>query len=190
MIDRKSLPRVALIDTPVIIRAVLKDRQDEGVTPVCRAFVEAMLESKRTLLISTPSLAEVIRGRPAVEVPSVKGIETVSFDRRTAMVLGRTFPADKLKQLAKVEKMDREVIYFDTMIVACAIRHQAEAVVTLDKGRMMKSLGEHCPIPICAPGDYKLPLLIAIDQAKEDQEEAGTVSRVQQRSARTGESPE
>lgn len=166
MIDPEQLPRRALLDTPVVIRALLGQRGDEAATPSCIDFVKAMLEHERELLIATPTLAEVLRGDASSTLPSTKGIEVVSFDRKAAVTLGTTFPADGLRKRAKGLGVDREIMYFDMLIVACAIRHRADRVITLDKGRIMRHLGLQSPLPISTPTDFQLPIFQEIEASK------------------------
>lgn len=92
-----------------------------------------MLENGRQILIAAPSLAEMIRQEgkdPAI--PRRRGVEVVAFDDRAAVELGRRFPERVLLLEHQGSRLPKSYIKCDAMIVACAIRHRATHLVTLD----------------------------------------------------------
>ena len=129
--DPKKLPRRALIDTGVLIRALDKSMTDKDV-PACRDFWEAMLNHDRRILISAPTMAEFLRKpRPVTDLPREKQVEFLAFDVPTALILGQQFPSDVLKKLTSDGTTVTHLKY-DAMIVACGLRWKADCLVHLD----------------------------------------------------------
>lgn len=92
-----------------------------------------MVSAGREILIAAPSLAEIIRGGSGRAVPHVRGVEVVAFDDTAARLLGTAFPATVLKNHPDRATAGLGVLKYDSMIVACAARHKAQCIVTLDK---------------------------------------------------------
>lgn len=130
-IDANLLPQRALVDTGVVIRA-LGERPHDPSAEACEAFWTAMLENSREILIAAPSLAEMIRHEGKDSFPRRRGVEVVAFDDRAAQELGRRFPERVLQLERDVTKLPKHYIKYDALIVACAVRHKATHVVTLD----------------------------------------------------------
>jgi predicted nucleic acid-binding protein len=164
-IDVAKLPQRALFDTGVVIRA-LGERSDDVRSPACEALWNAMLDNGRQILIGAPSLAEMIRQQGRNSFPRRKGVEVVAFDDRAAFELGQRFPEKILNLERDSTNLPKHYLKYDAMIVACAIRHRATHLVTLD-GPMTgfaKAAGikivhpEHfatdqLPLPKTAPGN-------------------------------------
>jgi predicted nucleic acid-binding protein len=154
--DVKRLPRRALCDTGFWIRA-LGDRPDDARSADALEFFQEMTKHGREMLMATPTLAELIRGKPGFSVPSTPNVIVVGFDRLAAEVLGTRFNASIIKQQKLKTGYQKGYLQFDAMIVACAIRHKADCVVSFDNGvgDDIEDLG----IPVHNIRDFRLPLL-------------------------------
>lgn len=130
--DKAALPKRVLIDTTVLIRA-LGERPNDPDTPDCRDFFDAMLAGGRTLLVEAPSISEMLRGQPKPALPNTTGILVVAFDDEAAITLGLQFPAATLKSLAASTGLSGTYLKYDALIAACALRHRAEHLVTVDR---------------------------------------------------------
>ena len=131
MIDTAKLPRRALVDSNVLMRAY-GDQPDDPRSSSCVEFFSGMLENSVEVLVAAPTLAEVIRFR-AAPPPRVAGIEIVAFDDYAAFLLGTVFPMSTIKGIAQ-PGVPRGYYKYDALIMATAIRWKAECVVTLDEG--------------------------------------------------------
>ena len=131
MIDVNRLPQRALFDTGVVIRA-LRERPEDPRSLICEALWEAMVENGREILIAAPSIAEMIRQDGKGVIPHRRGVEVVAFDARAAEFLGRKFPERVLALERTTTGLPRNYIKYDAMIVACAVRHRATHLVSLD----------------------------------------------------------
>jgi predicted nucleic acid-binding protein len=149
--DAKLLPRRALLDTGVLIRA-LGEHPTDSRSADCREFVEAMVAANNDVLVAAPSLAEIIRAMAAPEVPATNNIEVVPFDDQAAIVLGTRFPISALKALAHSSGVTLTYLKYDALIAACAIRHRADFLVCIDNrltAQVPRSLN------VAAPGDFR-----------------------------------
>jgi predicted nucleic acid-binding protein len=156
--DAARLPSRVLIDTPVLIRA-LGDRPDEAHSTDCKDFVEAMIKNERVVLVAAPSIAEMIRGMSVPAPPKTSGLVVVAFDDVAAVVLGMQFPAKTLKETASSAGIPLPYLKYDAMIAACAIRHKAQYLISLDQ-----RLPAQVPasLKVAAPGAFRhkqLPLI-------------------------------
>jgi predicted nucleic acid-binding protein len=131
MIDSRRLPARALLDTMVVSYA-LGDNPHRREAPICQALWSEMLEREKTILIAAPSVAELMRAEHPRPIPRHRFIEVVDFDRRSAEALGRRLPHRIIDPIAKQLKAPRDSIKYDAMIVACAITHLAEVIISLD----------------------------------------------------------
>ena len=153
-IDPSTLPQRALFDTGVVIRA-LGERPDDPRAPTCEALWNAMLESNREILIAAPSLAEMIRqAGKEYTIPRRRGVEVVAFDDRAAVELGRRFPKSVL-DLERAKGLPHHYIKYDALIVACAIRHRASHLVSLDGA--LTGFAAAANIQIVAPDRFEKP---------------------------------
>ncbi|MFP2906144.1 type II toxin-antitoxin system VapC family toxin [Pyxidicoccus sp. 3LFB2] len=128
--DHKLLPRSALIDTGVFIRA-LRERQDKE-TPDCVDFVEAMLNQHCELIIAAPTLAEILRFKKGQQPPTMHGITVGAFDDEAARILGQKFPEDTLVEFRQKTGNPLHYYKYDALIVACAMRWEVECIVAID----------------------------------------------------------
>ncbi len=151
MVDRKLLPRRACIDTVVLILGLGESKDPRAAS--CRAFFEAMEEAGGKIVIAAPTIAEYLRDGQRKALPRIAGIEPVAFDDVAAEVLARDFPATIIKKTHKDSGLEYDYIKYDAMIVACAVRHRAEHLVTLD--RQQTGLAERIGLKVCKPADYE-----------------------------------
>jgi predicted nucleic acid-binding protein len=152
-IDVAKLPQRALFDTTIVIRA-LGDRPDDPRSPACEALWEAMLQNGRQILVAAPTIAEMARkeGGAKRSLPRRKGVEVVAFDDLAAELLGRSMPNTVLQTAKEQTKLPRDYIKYDALIIACAARHRATHIITLDDG--MTGLATKVGLSIGRPEDY------------------------------------
>jgi predicted nucleic acid-binding protein len=155
VIDRSRLPTRACVDNMVLVLGLGESKDPRA--PACRAFFEAMEETRGRILIAAPTLAEYLRNGERSGIPRVAGIEPVAFDDIAATVLARELPRTILKQTQQETGLAYDYIKYDAMIVACAKRHRAEHFVTLD--RQATGLAERIGLKVRQPSDYEAPQL-------------------------------
>lgn len=156
-IDPSTLPQRALFDTGVVIRG-LGERPGDDRSLTCEALWNAMLENGRQILIAAPSLAEMIRQEgKGYSIPRRRGVEVVAFDDRAAIELGRRFPERVLLLEHQRSALPKNYIKYDAMIVACAIRHRATHVVSLDGA--LTGFAKAAGIEIVEPNRFEKPQL-------------------------------
>lgn len=129
-IDVALLPPNALIDTGVFIR-FLGHQPNESITPLCKAFCDAMIDNQRPLYIAAPTIAEVTR-YTGNRLPRTRGLVVVPFDDRAAELLGLNMPMAKIHETSSASGLSRTYLKYDAMIAACALRAKAMALVALD----------------------------------------------------------
>lgn len=166
MYDIKKLPRRVACDTGFWIRA-LGDRPNDVRSPQATEFFQAMQQAGGEMLLPTPCLAELIRGNPSLKIPSTPSVIIIGFDRLAAVTLGKTFPPSVIKQQILATGYEKAFIQFDTMIVACAIRHNAECIITFDNPMSRMNYGTLVQVPFKDIRDFQLPIIASIHQAKE-----------------------
>lgn len=152
LIDSKLLPDRALLDTMVVSYA-LGDKPHRREAPVCKALWSEMLKCNKTILIAAPTVAELMRADRPTRVPNHRLVEVVDFDRRSAEVLGQRLPHRIIDPIAKRLNAPRDYIKYDTMIVACAVAHLAEMVISLDSG--VQNIADEASIPWQTPLYYE-----------------------------------
>lgn len=76
----------------------------------------------------------------------------VAFDDRAAQELGRRFPERVLRLERDTTKLPKHYIKYDALIVACAIRHKATHVVTLDNP--LTSLADRAGLQVVPPSAF------------------------------------
>lgn len=136
-----NIPPCVLVDTCVLIRAL--DRQE----PESRAFLERASNEGIRLLVTALSLAEFELprgGNPSTPLPRIFGMEIVPFDMATSNIYTRYMSLDGIKN-AVAAGTNRHIFKFDSMIVACGVRHRADCVVSTDDG--IKKVCEKFSIP-------------------------------------------
>jgi predicted nucleic acid-binding protein len=121
-----------LLDTGVVIRA-LGQKTDQDAA-LCRELWTTAREHRKVILIGVHTIAEMLRGRMPASLPRVSGVAVVPFDGPAAVVLGRQFSFRFIGGHANQHDVPRPYVKYDAMIVACAIRHRADMIVSLDGG--------------------------------------------------------
>jgi predicted nucleic acid-binding protein len=152
MIDSMRLPARALLDTMVVSYA-LGDNPHRGEAPICRALWSEMLRRGKTILIAAPTVAELMRAEHPRPIPRHRLVEVVDFDRRSAEELGRRLPHRIIDPIARKLNAPRDYIKYDAMIVACAITHRAEVIISLDGG--MEALAQQATMASKNPSYYE-----------------------------------
>jgi predicted nucleic acid-binding protein len=134
VVDAGLLPTRVMLDTNVLgfAHGPSQGRVEEAPS---RELWEALVNRKREILIAAPTLAEALRG--GHKVPLVHGVEVISFDRRAAELLGTGLPMPMIKQVQTQGGLPLTRLKFDALIIACAVRGQADMLVTYD-GDMTK----------------------------------------------------
>src|SRR5205814_2099725 len=125
----EKLPPRALVDTGVLIRA-LGQKPDDSRAIFCVEFWEAMLEAKRQILIAAPTITEIMRSDEYVapEIPSVRSVVIVAFDRQAAVDCAKKFPEQMIKNEQASSGLFLNYLRYDALILACAYRYQAVLV--------------------------------------------------------------
>lgn len=172
MIDSDKLPRRLLFDTGVLLRA-LRHKPGDPRSPLCQALLDAVLKARTTkLLIAAPSITEITRGTsdPGAEpreVPRERHVVVVPFDQTAAVLLGHELPYHMLQTL-NVEGYSASFLKYDALIVGCALRWKADAIVSLDT-KMATRFGHL--VPILMPTDYEDPQMDMLLVPRKDQPE-------------------
>ena len=154
-IDVSKLPLVVLIDTSVLIPA-LRGQVKPSEDPACPALLDALVNERRSVLIAAPSAAEIFRRAPTTSIPRTPLIRVFPFDLLAAEILGKQVPPhviNSFKDPAKPRPAD--YIKYDAMILACAVRHRADALISTDENR--RPLAVSVGLPMQVPSDYARP---------------------------------
>lgn len=131
MIDPAKLPQRVMLDTNILYYAFDKPTGREQEAP-SRELWAALVKHKRTILIAAPTLAEFLR--QGGEIPAVHNIEHIAFDARAAQLVGAALPGPVIAQSQQQAGITKAAMKFDTLIMGCAIRGRADALITYDKG--------------------------------------------------------
>jgi predicted nucleic acid-binding protein len=151
-----NLPSRLLLDTGVLIRA-LGHKPSDARSPACRRLLHEIIEQRKTALVAAPTIAELERGLPDPgaypdELPRVRHVLVVAFDERCANVLATKFANPITAGMAAATGVPHNYIKYDAMIVACAVRWEADHLVTLDNATMRPLAAPH--IRVLEPADY------------------------------------
>lgn len=157
MIDPSRLVRRVLFDTTALIAALCEASKEPG-AEAYRELFDAFIVNGHTVLVAAPSLAELLRRPEAAQLPRREGLVVGAFDAAAARTLAEHLPLSAITP-AKASGAPAAYIKYDALIVACAIRHRAECMVTRDgaQSHMAKVAGLRC----ASPGDFQteqLPL--------------------------------
>jgi predicted nucleic acid-binding protein len=144
-IDTLGLPGRALLDSSVAIPALRRESGDE----ICADFLDAMVDSRREVLIAAPTLAEILRGDPDAELPRTRYVRVVSFDQVAAHALGVRFPPATLKEWRDAEGAPLDYYKYDALIIATAVRYRVDAFISRDDRqlRFASSVGLTARLP-------------------------------------------
>lgn len=146
---KKLLPRMAL-DASVLIasRNVM-----EAAHPHCRQLWYAMIQEGTNVLIPAPALAEFIRPPGITPPPRVDRVEIVAFDEDAAILLAKNMPPDVFYATGPNRTFKKHIAKYDAMIIACAIRHRADCLVTLDTD--MLTVAKQSGLMAALPSDFE-----------------------------------
>jgi len=147
-IDRSLLPNSAMLDSSVLIPALGKRARSTD-DPASAALFDAMLAERHQILVSTPTVAEMLRRAPVSPLPRTRLVRVVPFDLAAAEVLGQRFPPSVLTKVRDHTGSTLHYIKYDAMIVACAVRHRADVLITTDakQRKLASSVGLRCAAP-------------------------------------------
>ena len=147
-VDLNRLPDSSVLDTTVLIPALRRSRGDEH----SAEFWDAMVATRRTMLVPTPSLAELLR-KSATPVPRTPSVQVVPFDAASAEILGRHFPKNTLVQWRDAMHGPLDYYKFDAMILAICKRHGV-ALLSLD-GKRMTTLAKDAGVKLHRPEEFQ-----------------------------------
>jgi predicted nucleic acid-binding protein len=128
-----------MLDTGVLIRA-LRRRIANDDERVCRMLFDALMVHKKDVLVAAPSLAEAIRYDANFDVPRTRYVNVVAFDQAAARLCGSKLPQTTLVEMRDKSGLPISYIKYDAMIVSCAIRHNADMIVSKDQGMVKLAL--------------------------------------------------
>lgn len=145
-----------MLDTSIVIRGLLeRDDGDDDTRLSVELWAGLLALQECEILIAAPTLAEIVRKRPDSAIRHMPRIDVVGFDRRAAEILGDDLPMDVLAALkAESDGATDACIKYDAMIAACAKRHRASALITINKdmanvARRLKGLVVKHPREYC-----------------------------------------
>lgn len=129
-----NLRRSVLLDTTVLLRGFWPEHfSGDPRTTACATLVQRLIVDRAQILISAVSEAEFKIGDGARELPLYSGIEVVPFDSLAARALSAMVDKELLRQIQAQNGSTRPAVRYDLQIVACAVRHKATLIVTLDE---------------------------------------------------------
>ena len=143
-----------MLDTTVLIPGLPGGRlraSDDAASPL---LFEAMIAARKTILIAAPSAAELIRRSPKTAIPRTRQVFVVAFDRTAAEILGERFPPTVLTvhRDESAARAPLHYIKYDAMIVACAVRHRANVLISCDADQ--RKLAAKVGLSAAVPSDY------------------------------------
>jgi predicted nucleic acid-binding protein len=138
-----------MLDSSVLVPALGRARATDDAA--CRPLFDSLIASGCRVLIAAPTAAEIYRRSPTTAIPRTRLVEVVPFDALAAIELGQRFPPDVLKTFRQ-GKIPLDYIKYDAMIVACAIRHRAQAFVSTDEHQ--RKLASAVGLTVKYPRDY------------------------------------
>lgn len=127
-----DLPRFLAYDSGVLIRAL----GAKSAEPISRKCVELWKVGRQSGVIAyVPAmvLTEMIRGGPE-RPPRDDQTVAIPFDEAAAEFAGKTFPEAWIRLHAGEHEVPIHYVKYDALIVACAKRHGAGAIVSMDEG--------------------------------------------------------
>ncbi len=134
-IDPKKLPRVAALDTGVLILA-LGGRPDRPAAGACRSLLQALTTRDRSkgelVIVPAPVLAELYRGASG-QPPRIAGVEIAAFSASTARLMAQHYTSQFIASAKQesVREYREHYIKYDLLIAATAIEREA-TLITLD----------------------------------------------------------
>lgn len=155
VIVTRHYPRRPLVDSSVLI-AAWTERRVEPAREDCIAFLDGVEASDGVILVAAPTIAELLKGQQALDLPRRRSIVPVPFDRRAAQILGKEFPAHVLQTLRdEAGRPSGAHFKYDALIVACAKSANADCIISLDEH--LPRLAQHLGLRCRTPSEYRVP---------------------------------
>jgi predicted nucleic acid-binding protein len=141
------------IDTAVLIwgvQGVAKGAHRQRMVDLTSRWLLSLKDAKEILMVPTPVLAEYLQGFPDPK-ERAQQLETLqSFCFIPAFDMPSAFLAADLSQSPAVQELaregDRQALKTDVQIIATAITHQAEMIVTGNVGEFRRIARDRIPI--------------------------------------------
>lgn len=92
-----------------------------------------MLRAHKEILIAAPSVAEYLRFNASDTLPPLpkrQGVTVVAFDERAARDVAGRFAESAITTFSRTDGVPKNYIRYDVLIVACAVAHSADYLVT------------------------------------------------------------
>ncbi|HYO59555.1 hypothetical protein [Archangium sp.] len=133
MIDVSGLPQRVMLDSSVL--TITRKDCDHEEAPTCRDLYEQLLKAGKIILLPTPAIAEYMSTPPHEPPPRQRGVEVIPFDDQAAAILGKRLPK-RVFMKRKEPGATGAIVKYDTMVVACALRGLAGALISRDRGQL------------------------------------------------------
>lgn len=131
MIDLSMLPKRVAVDTSFFIHTREGARQPGA--EICAAVWAALTASPTEIVIPTPVLSEFVHKPPHAPPPRKRRIEIGAFDETAALEFGSGALRETWPKQAGYSK---RAVKYDFLILACALRHGAEAIISTDDNQL------------------------------------------------------
>ncbi|WIG92731.1 PIN domain-containing protein [Myxococcus sp. SDU36] len=129
MIDPSRLPNRVMLDTNILYFVFDQPTGRAHEVP-SKALWDALVRHKKEILIAAPTLAEFLRHGGAA--PAVHNVEYIAFDARAAQLVAAALPLPAMKKSQQQSGVTKAAMKFDTLIMGCAARGRADALITYD----------------------------------------------------------
>ncbi len=158
VIDPLRIPHRVMIDTGVLIRALeYASHENDPRAAVCRAFwTTALRRTTAQMLIAAPSVTELLIKPNHEPIPLTRRVQVVSFDGTAARMLAEAFRGAVFQSMRG--EFAKDAIRYDCLIAACARKHGAMALVSLDT-KLMRRACEAVGVRYCTPWDFRRPAI-------------------------------
>lgn len=148
VVDVAKLQDKALVDSNIWLSAI-KDANPKKLAE-SGAFLKGMQANKKIMYLAAPALAELNIGA-SPGVPAFSSVVVVDFDLMAANLFGKLIPSHAVLKKGPLP-FNRHFIKYDSMILACAIRHKASCLVTYDEN--LQKLAGICAFPWFEPSAF------------------------------------
>ena|GEM_PF-1680228 len=155
MIDGARLPAQVLLDTGVLIRA-LGQRTQEPKALACIELWDALIAKSRDIYIAAPSIAEMLRFGLPLNVPLVRQVRVVAFDRVAAEECAKYFKYSDFQNASANSGLPVTYYKYDALISACALRAKVKAIVSLDDKLATRVANAGIPLDIYRPDFFQV----------------------------------
>ncbi|WP_338052950.1 type II toxin-antitoxin system VapC family toxin [Pyxidicoccus trucidator] len=145
MIDLSGLPHRIMFDSSVLTRTRANSTAPHS--ELCQELFRELLRSGRHILIPAVALAEYMRRPPHDQPKRHSRVEVVAFDQDAAVDLATKLPNWPVIKMHT--GTSRTVAKYDEMILASAIRHNAELLLCMDTDLI--EAAKLCKVPVLDP---------------------------------------